>query len=88
MTRHDRLAAHELINRYWFLYDEGHLDVLAGLLTEDCHLCSRTETGLHPHEEFIRSDNHGRETAMAYRVHRKDVVFDSASPHRFIRSTS
>ena len=66
MTRHDRFAAHELINRYWFLYDEGHLDVLVGLLTEDCHLCSRTEIGRHPHEEFISSDNHGREAAMAW----------------------
>jgi hypothetical protein len=66
MTRHDRFAAHEFINRYWFNYDEGHLDVIAGLLTEDCHLSSRTETGQHPHEAFIRSDNHGRDTAMAW----------------------
>jgi hypothetical protein len=66
MTVHDRFAAHELINHYWFLYDEGHLDVLAGLLADDCHLRSRTETGQHPHEEFIRSDNHGREAAMAW----------------------
>jgi hypothetical protein len=66
MTRHDRFAAHEFINRYWFNYDEGHLDVIAGLLTDDCHLSSRTETGQHPHEAFIRSDNHGRDTAMAW----------------------
>ena len=72
MTRHDHFAAHEFINRYWFNYDEGHLEVLAALLTDDCHLSSRTETGLHPHEEFIRSDNHGRDTAMAWtKDHRK-----------------
>ena len=72
MTRHDRFAAHEFINRYWFLYDEGHLDAFADLLTEDCHLRSRTETGQHPHEEFIRSDNHGRTTATAWtKDHRK-----------------
>ena len=72
MTRHDRFAAHEFINRYWFLYDEGHLDVLADLLTEDCHLRSRTETGEHPFEEFIRSDNQGRDAAMAWtKDHRK-----------------
>ena len=72
MTRHDRFAAHEFINRYWFNYDEGHLDVIAGLLTEDCHLSSRTETGQHPPEAFIRSDNHGRDTAMAWtKDHRK-----------------
>jgi hypothetical protein len=72
MSRHDRFAAHEFINRYWFNYDEGNLDVLAGLLADDCHLSSRTETGLHPQEEFIRSDNHRRDTAMAWtKNHRK-----------------
>ena len=72
MTRHDRFAAHEFISRYWFNYDEGHLDVIAGLLTDDCHLSSRTETGLHPQEEFIRSDNHGLDAAMAWtKDHRK-----------------
>ena len=72
MTRHDRFAAHELINRYWLTYNEGHLDVLEGFLTEDCHLRSHTETGLHPHEEFIRSDNNGRAAAMVWtKDHRK-----------------
>jgi hypothetical protein len=72
MTRHDRFVAHEFINRYWFNYDEGRLDVIAGLLTDDCHLSSRTETGQHPQEEFIRSDNHDRDTAMAWtKDHRK-----------------
>ena len=72
MTQHDRFAAHEFINRYWFLHDEGHLDVLAGLLTEDCYLRSRSETGQHPQEEFIRSDNHGRDTVMTWtKDHRK-----------------
>ena len=33
MTNHDRLAAHELISRWWFNYDEGRLDVCEGLLT-------------------------------------------------------
>ena len=66
MTSHDHFAAHELVHRYWITYDEGHLDVLAGLLTDDCHLRSRTETGRHPHEEFIRSDSHGRDAAMAW----------------------
>lgn len=71
-TTHDHLAAHQLIHRWWFNYDEGNLAVLAGLLTEDCHLASRTETGQHPHEEFIRSDNHGPEDAMAWtKEHRR-----------------
>jgi len=72
MTVHDHFAAHEFIHRYWFNYDEGYLDVLEGLLAEDCHLSSRTETGEHPFEEFIHSDNHGRDAAMAWtRDHRR-----------------
>ena len=66
MTVHDRFAAHELINRWWFNYDEGHLGVLRELLTEDCHLTSRTELGNHPYEQFIASDSQGREAAMAW----------------------
>jgi hypothetical protein len=34
MASHDRLAAHEFIHRWWFNYDEGHLEVLARLLTD------------------------------------------------------
>lgn len=71
MAAHDHFAAHELVHRYWFHYDEGHLDVIEGLLLEECHVTSRTETGQHPFEEFIASDNQGREAAMAWtRDHR------------------
>jgi hypothetical protein len=66
MSNHDRFAAHELIHRWWFNYDEGNMDVLEGLLTEDAHLLSRTETGLHPFEEFIRADSKGRDVAIAW----------------------
>ena len=66
MSAHDRFAAHELVARWWYNYDEGNLDVLGGLLADDCHLISRTETGQHPFEEFIRSDNRGREAVMAW----------------------
>jgi hypothetical protein len=76
MTIHDHLAAHEFINRYWYSYDEGYLDVLADLLADDCHLSSRTESGQHPFEEFIRSDNHGRGAAMAWtKEHRRDSPY-------------
>jgi hypothetical protein len=65
-TGHDHLAAHETVHRWWFNYDEGNLDVCASLLAEDCLLTSRTELGTHPHEEFIRSESHGRDAAMAW----------------------
>ncbi len=72
MTVHDHFVAHEFIHRYWFNYDEGHLDVIEGFLADDCHLSSRTETGQHPFEEFIRSDSHGRDSAMTWtKEHRR-----------------
>ena len=76
MTRHDRLAAHELIHQWWFNYDEGHFDVLEQLLSDDCHLSSRTERGDHPHEEFIRSDSRGRGAALAWtKEHRRSSPY-------------
>jgi len=76
MAGHDRLAAHEFIHRWWFNYDEGNLDVLGGLATEDCHLRSRTELGNHPYEEFIASDSRGREAAMSWtRGHRSQSPY-------------
>jgi SnoaL-like domain len=67
VTAHDRLAIHELVNRWWVNYDEGRLDVLSDLLTDDCHCSSRTELGNHPFEEFIAADNKGREAVMAWK---------------------
>lgn len=64
---HDRMAIHELVNRWWVNYDEGHLDVLEELLTEDCRTTSRTELGNHPFEQFIASDSSGREAAMSWK---------------------
>jgi SnoaL-like domain len=66
MTVHDHFAAHEVIHRWWFNYDEGKLDVIARMLTADCHTSSRTELGQHPHEEFIRGDNRGHDDVMAW----------------------
>ena len=73
---HDRFAAVELVNRWWFNYDEGNLAVLDGLLTEDCRTTSRTELGTHPSEEFIRSDCRGREAVMAWKKeHRRQSPY-------------
>ena len=66
MTTHDRFAAHEFIHRWWFNYDEGNLDTLFPMLTDDCRVRSRTERGDHPHEQFIASENQGREAAIAW----------------------
>lgn len=68
---HDRLAIHELLHRWWFVYDEGQFDAWEDMFTEDAHFTSRTDTGEHPHEEFIASDNRGRADVLAWqREHR------------------
>jgi hypothetical protein len=73
---HDHFAAHELIHRWWWNYDEGNLDVLDTLLTDDCQTSSRTELGTHPHEAFIRSDCHGRAEVMAWKKdHRRNSPY-------------
>lgn len=76
MSIHDRFAAQELVHRWWLNYDEGNFDVLEHLLTDDCHLSSRTELGTHPHEAFIRSDSRGRANALAWtKDHRRQSPY-------------
>jgi len=76
VTTHDHLAAHDLVHRWWFNYDEGNFDVIAGLLSDDCHVTSRTDTGQHPFEAFIQSDTAGYEETMAWqRQHREQSPY-------------
>ena len=76
MKGHDHFAAHELIHRWWYNYDEGNLGALEDLLTDDCHTSSRTELGTHPQEEFIRGDSIGRANVMAWtREHRRNSPY-------------
>ena len=68
---HDLTAAQLLLNRWWFAYDEGHFDAWSDLLTDDVWFTSRTDTGVHPHEAFIASDNRGSAAVLAWqREHR------------------
>jgi hypothetical protein len=76
MSTHDYFAAHELIHRWWWNYDEGNLDVLLALLSDDCETRSRTELGTHPHEAFIRSTCRGRAEVMAWKIeHRRNSPY-------------
>ena len=72
MSIHDHGSAKDLIHRWWFDYDEGDLGRIAPLLADDVHTSSRTDTGTHVHEEFIRSDQHGRSESLAWTIeHRR-----------------
>lgn len=76
---HDRLAIHELVQRWWFVYDEGDFDAWEDMFTEDVRFTTRTDTGDHPHEEFIASDNRGRADVIKWQ---KDHRLGSPYPLR------
>ena len=61
-------AIQDLVSRWWWNYDQGNFDVLAGLLTSDMHFSCRTDTGTTDFEEFVRVDVTGRDTVMAWQT--------------------
>jgi hypothetical protein len=66
----------ELLGRWWLKYDEGDIDGLAPMLTEDATWRTRTDTGATDYEEFVRSDLSGRDRIVAWqKPHRAE------SPH-------
>ena len=66
--RIDGAAVHELLGRWWFNYDEGNFEVLAGLLTDDAHFTCRTDSGATDYEDFVRSDVRGQAEVMAWQT--------------------
>jgi hypothetical protein len=66
----------ELLAHYWHRYDDGRIEELGDLLTEDATFRTRTDTGTTDWEEFVRSDFTGRDEIIRWQVeHRLD------SPH-------
>src|SRR5690349_17519367 len=66
----------DLLSKWWFNYDEGHFDVLAGLLTEDVHFTCRTDTDTVAWAEFARADTSGRDTVMFWQTkHRRESPY-------------
>ena len=64
----DSAALANLLGTWWFNYDEGHFDVLTGLLTEDVHFTCRTDTDTVAWAEFAKADVSGREDVMAWQT--------------------
>jgi SnoaL-like domain len=69
----------ELINRWWFNYDQGQFETLASLLTEDVHFTVRSDTGMTEYEEFVTADVSGRSNVMDWQTEHR---LDSPSPLR------
>lgn len=59
-------ALQNLIARWWWSYDQGHLDFLGSHLTDDAHFVCRTDTGEAEWEDFVRADLRGRDAYMAW----------------------
>jgi hypothetical protein len=72
----DAAALANLLSTWWFNYDEGHFDVLTGLLTEDVHFTCRTDTDTVAWAEFAKADLSGRDTVMAWQTeHRRNSPY-------------
>jgi hypothetical protein len=72
----DASEAIDLLHRWYVNYDEGRLEGLKELVTDDVVFRSRSETGKHPLEASFRRDVAGAEAALEWtRVHRLE------SPH-------
>ncbi|NLA35102.1 MAG: SnoaL-like domain-containing protein [Actinobacteria bacterium] len=61
-----------LISAWWFNYDNGDLEHLAGWLTSDTVLSVRTDSGTTDFEEFIRADEQGRDAVAAWHIQHRD----------------
>jgi len=68
--------AQELLSRWWYLYDEGHMEELAALFTADAVFRCRSDSGESEYEEFVRAELSGRDEVMAWQVqHRADSPY-------------
>ena len=68
--------AQELMSRWWHLYDEGRMDELTELFTEDASFHCRSDSGATPYEEFVTAHLSGRDEVMAWqRQHRADSPY-------------
>jgi SnoaL-like domain len=66
----------ELLAHWWYRYDEGRVEELTGLLTEDATFRVRTDTGTTDYEEFVRADFAGPEEIVFWQAKHR-----AASPY-------
>lgn len=72
----DSGAVQNLLQSWWFDYDQGNLDVWAEYFTSDAHFSCQTDTGKTDYEEFVRADLHGRDDVLAWQIdHRKNSPY-------------
>jgi len=62
----DAFRAVDALHRWYVNYDEGRLDTLGSMLTDDVEFTGRSDTGNHPLEASIRCDAVGREAVLKW----------------------
>ena len=76
MSPIDEAAVQAVVGRWWFHYDQGDFEGLAGLLTEDTRFTCRTDTGTTDFEDFVRADVSGRDEVVRWQTeHRRGSPF-------------
>ncbi len=60
--------AQQLINTWWFAYDNALFDEWPGMWSEDAHFSCRTDTGMTAFEEFVNADARGRDALLAWQT--------------------
>lgn len=63
----------DLLARWWYRYDEGRIDELKTLLTDDASFRTRTDTGTTDYEEFVRADFTGPDEICFWQAKHRDA---------------
>lgn len=58
----------QLINHWWFAYDNALFDEWHELWTSDAHFSCRSDTGTTAFEEFVTADADGRDRVIAWQT--------------------
>ncbi|MGE2734684.1 nuclear transport factor 2 family protein [Mycolicibacterium vaccae] len=62
----------EFIAGFWYHYDQGQFDVLAGYIADDMHYLSRSDSGACPFEELLAAEVHGGAETLAWLSQHRD----------------
>jgi hypothetical protein len=58
----------QLMNHWWFAYDNALFEEWRGLWASDAHFSCRSDTGRTAFEEFVTADAHGLDAVMAWQT--------------------
>ncbi|UXA09745.1 polyketide cyclase [Mycobacterium sp. SMC-8] len=62
----------EFIAAFWYHYDQGQFDVLAGCVADEMHYLSRSDSGNCPFEELLAAELQGGSDTLAWLSKHRD----------------